>query len=426
MSDDPPPPPPLPTTDDPFALLGVARDVDERDLKRAYARLIKVYRPDRAPVEFGRIQAAFEQARWLVELQPMAPITPLPVAPVAPAAPTAPPLAPITPIPVAPATLARRLAQALVRRAPAEVLAIIDDDAYRAAAEDRLELALLALRALTAMAWHDGPWPQVLARYRALPAHPALDAALTVTEAEVAAAAALTAATGPRLPAALLDLLRQRRAVSAAERAPLIGRLARDLDRDRASYLRAFDDLRQRAPGAADALATVLTLELPRRATESEHLPDQVYQALYRRTQPVEHVGLITLGVGATIVIALSAALGAIGMALSVVLAIAAAVAWSKLDAAYRPHVRRHVAGVLIAYAVPASVLVECLRANPAPPGILHRHVEAIAADRGLALLGLAATMTWSCRLCWQPVIGAPRIDDDRDADRFGPGDGLA
>jgi hypothetical protein len=55
--------PPLPDTDDPFALLGVGEDVDERLLKRAYARLIRIYRPDESPAEFARIHAAFEAAR---------------------------------------------------------------------------------------------------------------------------------------------------------------------------------------------------------------------------------------------------------------------------------------------------------------------------------------------------------------------------
>src|SRR5262245_58914476 len=58
------PSPGLPATTDPFALLGVASDADERTIKRAYARLIKVYRPERSPDEFARVHAAFEQARW--------------------------------------------------------------------------------------------------------------------------------------------------------------------------------------------------------------------------------------------------------------------------------------------------------------------------------------------------------------------------
>ncbi|MCE9579884.1 MAG: J domain-containing protein [Deltaproteobacteria bacterium] len=57
--------PTLPDTQDPFALLGVARDADERALRKAYAGLIKIFRPDRAPDEFARVHAAFERARAL-------------------------------------------------------------------------------------------------------------------------------------------------------------------------------------------------------------------------------------------------------------------------------------------------------------------------------------------------------------------------
>ena len=61
-------PPPLPGSDDPFDLLGLERDCSERDLKRAYARLIRVYRPDRDPAEFRRVREAFEAAQgWLAD-----------------------------------------------------------------------------------------------------------------------------------------------------------------------------------------------------------------------------------------------------------------------------------------------------------------------------------------------------------------------
>jgi hypothetical protein len=61
--------PPLEHRDDPFKLLGVPTDVDERELKRAYARKIKVYRPDRAPEEFALIHAAFEHVKMLQRAQ---------------------------------------------------------------------------------------------------------------------------------------------------------------------------------------------------------------------------------------------------------------------------------------------------------------------------------------------------------------------
>lgn len=56
-------PPPLPDTDDPYELLGVTRDTEPAAVKKAYARLVRAYRPDRAPREFQRVREAFELVR---------------------------------------------------------------------------------------------------------------------------------------------------------------------------------------------------------------------------------------------------------------------------------------------------------------------------------------------------------------------------
>ncbi|MDQ3336316.1 MAG: DnaJ domain-containing protein [Myxococcota bacterium] len=56
-------PPALPETDDPYELLNVSRDADEAAVKKAYARLVRVYRPDKSPREFQRVHAAFEIVR---------------------------------------------------------------------------------------------------------------------------------------------------------------------------------------------------------------------------------------------------------------------------------------------------------------------------------------------------------------------------
>ncbi len=45
-----------------FDTLGVDWDADERTIKRAYAKLIKEFRPDSHPSEFARIRAAYENA----------------------------------------------------------------------------------------------------------------------------------------------------------------------------------------------------------------------------------------------------------------------------------------------------------------------------------------------------------------------------
>ncbi|MDB5388728.1 MAG: dnaJ 1 [Planctomycetaceae bacterium] len=46
---------------DPYQLLGVNANVDERGLKRAYAKLIHQFTPEHHPQQFARIRAAFEQ-----------------------------------------------------------------------------------------------------------------------------------------------------------------------------------------------------------------------------------------------------------------------------------------------------------------------------------------------------------------------------
>lgn len=45
---------------DPVAFFGLDEGFDRKDLKRAYSRLIRKYKPERAPEEFQRIRAAFE------------------------------------------------------------------------------------------------------------------------------------------------------------------------------------------------------------------------------------------------------------------------------------------------------------------------------------------------------------------------------
>lgn len=54
---------------DPFKLLGVPRNVAPLELKRAYTRLIRAYKPEHAPEEFRRIRQAYEAARQIIELR---------------------------------------------------------------------------------------------------------------------------------------------------------------------------------------------------------------------------------------------------------------------------------------------------------------------------------------------------------------------
>ncbi len=53
---------------DPFRLLGVGSDATEADIKRAYTRLIRRFKPEHAPEQFRRVrdayESALEQTRW--------------------------------------------------------------------------------------------------------------------------------------------------------------------------------------------------------------------------------------------------------------------------------------------------------------------------------------------------------------------------
>jgi hypothetical protein len=73
----------------PFELLGVPPGVGERDLRRAYTRLIRVYKPEQFPEHFRRIREAYEAARHFVPFftpseAPVAPPVPSTESPSAP------------------------------------------------------------------------------------------------------------------------------------------------------------------------------------------------------------------------------------------------------------------------------------------------------------------------------------------------------
>lgn len=52
--------PPLPDGDDPREILGIGPDADATEIRRAYVRRIRQYRPETHPAEFARIRAAYE------------------------------------------------------------------------------------------------------------------------------------------------------------------------------------------------------------------------------------------------------------------------------------------------------------------------------------------------------------------------------
>ena len=45
---------------DPFELLGIPRDIDARDARRAYTRLARRFKPEHNPLEFQLIRAAYD------------------------------------------------------------------------------------------------------------------------------------------------------------------------------------------------------------------------------------------------------------------------------------------------------------------------------------------------------------------------------
>ena len=47
--------------EDPYEVLGVERPSDRSELRRAYTRLIRVFKPERAPEAFRRLRQAYEQ-----------------------------------------------------------------------------------------------------------------------------------------------------------------------------------------------------------------------------------------------------------------------------------------------------------------------------------------------------------------------------
>jgi hypothetical protein len=71
---------------DPHELLGVPHDVNPRDLRRSYTRLIRTYKPEQFPEQFRRIRAAYEAALRVAEFFGAA--RGLPIEPPAPESPS--------------------------------------------------------------------------------------------------------------------------------------------------------------------------------------------------------------------------------------------------------------------------------------------------------------------------------------------------
>ncbi|MDR6233665.1 hypothetical protein [Pseudomonas oryzihabitans] len=164
-------------------LLELTQAASERELKRAYARLLKIHRPDEDPAAFQRLRQAYERtlaelqhavdldeeertcapATTLTELPPTVrfePATPqsalvVPAAPAMPASATEPPV-PVVPVkpaaPAAPIASIPRLADDWIPEEPRRVEALLEGDldqgweeARRSGLEHAFQLGLLQL-----------------------------------------------------------------------------------------------------------------------------------------------------------------------------------------------------------------------------------------------------------------------------------------
>lgn len=274
--------PPLPEDDDPWVLLDVARSADERELKRAYARRIKVFRPDRAPEEFARIHAAYESlqrfARYRARVATAEAATETEAEaetataaePLATDPPATAPIVP-RPNPVARPRVARvrasidelaargvtwrevaawdepeRAARAwlaalrLRLRDPArhaEVKAMIEEPALLADVDHDEAAALVALSAVSALAWHGGAGGRLFRHLGKIPRHPLLEVLRdrAMLDLELGQAfRALPDSIPLTMPESLRVFLRESSLVPpvehAAMREALYDDLARDLD----------------------------------------------------------------------------------------------------------------------------------------------------------------------------------------------------
>ena len=111
----------------PYTLLGVAPGVNDRDLRRAYTRLIRTYKPEHFPEHFRRIREAYEAVQGRVQFH------------AAFETPTDPPSPPAekrpTPRPTPPADTANPDPPAVERPAPPRTLEEELDDAWHYAVE---------------------------------------------------------------------------------------------------------------------------------------------------------------------------------------------------------------------------------------------------------------------------------------------------
>ena len=429
--------PPLPDTRDPFVLLGVPRDADERALKKAYARLIKVYRPDRAPDEFERIHSAFELARELDRFRHGRSLSEAPKGPSRILRRTSARLDPRRPPRLSRSHLARlrkhlstdpaalsaillsRFESLIADRRYPQVVAELRDATFRADADDHVAVAIPALRAIAALAWRSDDAALLLQSYCTIPREHGLERLLDRVEHELELSRRWRAALGGAalrgdilrpahaedVPDPLISLVADAALSSPRRRGALIGDLERLL-RDPPRLLRTCDRIAAADAHLAGLLIHRFHAETPRGVRKLSALEpalfDEVGQAivdlersLHAPVRPwmiaAGAVGGIAGAVTAAIPLAIGAgvALGSAGLG-SIQLALA--------RNRYQQRVRPGLAAIVARLGVQAGVLREWLAYNRKLAGDLSTYDIAVAGDAGLALLASIAAIAREAR----------------------------
>lgn len=280
--------------DDPFEILGIPRDADERTIKKAYARLIKIHRPERDPDGFQRAHGAYEAVLGLLRGVPRMPV-----------------------FMQAQATrqisedLTWRELRAQIDREPDEVADALERRILRLYETNQLnqlwvetsdpsmidaalahpEIAVPVLRVIAAMAWYRPEAGWLLSRMRAIPRTHRLERLCDFVENELALAHRFFVLRNGgflHAPEPLVRLLGDR-VLASPERRLQIRRDVAFLLGTPDFLLGILDRLVDLDARLAIALVNRLGSELPRGAADGEILPPGVSEVLLRRLDDLDH-----------------------------------------------------------------------------------------------------------------------------------------
>lgn len=418
--------PPLPDTRDPWELLGVARGADEREIKRAYARLIKVYRPDRAPEAFDRIHGAFEHVRACAASVPGEP-----VAEPEPAAAGPPPAAPDAAAEAAPddgqpdprraAALFERY-QALIADGRLDEVEAALRDVHDEAIRDP-EVTIAALRAIAALGWRRASAEPLFDELGEIGARHGLDGLCELVAHDLDVAAGWRVAR-PELPAALTAYIVDAALHSSARFVELREELGRMLKHEPLALLGPIDRLVAAHPELGGLLVGHLgrfTPVVPERLGE---LPLVEFHAL--------GIAIVSAArdaqrAGWAYPLAVLAGFGLLGGGFAplapapLIAVLAYRLATTRWY--YRRRVRAVVADVLARAGVPSGLVAEWLDLNGRLARAIATFSPAIRGDEGLALFGAVATLVRAHERHDAEHDDSAEPDDDDDADDDADGD---